>query len=294
MMDCSRVFSRGVDPCLQYFEDEEVVLLHHPCIHNPAFEVRITLLDERRRHMGRRRRSEEEGPELVNAPSGGIAALHRLFRQIHCRDVDDTLPGGLQDTERMAPVADHAAHDRRLELHHRVPRHRHNVRTSLSDRRNHYDRSGFKQPIDTGQGKHSFLHPRSSYFLPPNTNTFIQYIMNENIRRVSIVVEKLFRCDSYYNRDIVIMKSQMTELTYASKRIMEVFRYFRIGKDGYLSLKLLLSKRHLWQDIEEEQFNQAMRELIEIDFIRKIKNPDGWKLLESGDTYLKQFRLWVN
>lgn len=75
---------------------------------------------------------------------------------------------------------------------------------------------------------------------------------------------------------------------------MEVFRYFRIGKDGYLSLKLLLSKRHLWQDIEEEQFNQAMRELIEIDFIRKIKNPDGWKLLESGDTYLKQFRLWVN
>jgi len=63
---------------------------------------------------------------------------------------------------------------------------------------------------------------------------------------------------------------------------MEVFRYFRIKQDDILSTKLLLTKRHLWRDIEEEQFSEAIEELIAIGYIAKVENPHGWRLLELG------------
>ena len=69
---------------------------------------------------------------------------------------------------------------------------------------------------------------------------------------------------------------------------MEVFRYFRIRKGEYISLKLILSKKHLWKDIEGEEFNQAVDDLIRLVYIGRIENPEGWRLLEAGDEYLKQ------
>ena len=69
---------------------------------------------------------------------------------------------------------------------------------------------------------------------------------------------------------------------------MEVFGYFRIKKDDSLSTKLLLSKRHLWRDIEEEQFTEAIEELIGRGYIGRLESPEGWRLREARAEYLKQ------
>jgi len=90
---------------------------------------------------------------------------------------------------------------------------------------------------------------------------------------------------------VVSVMTILISTTSTAKKIMEVFRYFRIRKDEYLSIKLLLSKRHLWRDIEEEEFNQAMGELMGLGYIGKMASPAGWRLLESGDDYLKQLEL---
>src|SRR5512139_2520789 len=36
VMDRPRVLHRGIDPCLEHFEDEEVVFRHHPCVGDSA------------------------------------------------------------------------------------------------------------------------------------------------------------------------------------------------------------------------------------------------------------------
>ena len=86
-------------------------------------------------------------------------------------------------------------------------------------------------------------------------------------------------------------KRTTTELTSTAKKIMELFRYFRIKKGEYLSVKLIRSKQHLWKDIEEEEFNEAVYDLIQLGYIERIENPEGWKLLEAGDDNLKQLTL---
>jgi len=83
----------------------------------------------------------------------------------------------------------------------------------------------------------------------------------------------------------------VTELTSTAKKIMELFRYFRTKKGEYLSVKLIRSKQHLWKDIEEEEFNEAVNYLIHLGYLERIENPEGWKLLEAGDDNLKQLPL---
>ena len=79
----------------------------------------------------------------------------------------------------------------------------------------------------------------------------------------------------------------MSELTSTARIVMEVFRYFRIKGHDSLSTKLLLSRKYLWRDVEEETFNKAMAELAEKDYIRKMEDPEGWQLLDAGAEYLK-------
>jgi len=79
----------------------------------------------------------------------------------------------------------------------------------------------------------------------------------------------------------------MSELTSTSKKIMEVFRYFKVRHGEYLSIKLLQSKRGLWRDIEEEQFSDAIEELVGAGYISHLEAPAGWKLTEQGYQYLK-------
>ena len=90
---------------------------------------------------------------------------------------------------------------------------------------------------------------------------------------------------------VVLTMTILTSITSTARKIMEVFRYFRIKKNGYISLKLLLSKKHLWKDIEEAEFNQGVGDLIDLGYIERIENPLGWRLLEAGDEYLKQLEL---
>ena len=82
-----------------------------------------------------------------------------------------------------------------------------------------------------------------------------------------------------------------TELTSTARKIMELFRYFRVKKGEYLSLKLIQSKQHLWKNVEEEEFNEAIDDLIQLGYIERIENPAGWKLLEAGEDNLKQLPL---
>ncbi len=78
----------------------------------------------------------------------------------------------------------------------------------------------------------------------------------------------------------------MPDLTSTARKIMEVFRYYRIKRDGVLSTKLLLTKRQLWRDIEEEQFNESIEDLIGMGYLARIGNPEGWRLLEPGAEYI--------
>jgi len=54
-----------------------------------------------------------------------------------------------------------APHQRRLELHHGVPRHGHDVGPPLAGSRDHHHRPRLQQAIDFGQGK-GFLHRRGT------------------------------------------------------------------------------------------------------------------------------------
>jgi len=62
---------------------------------------------------------------------------------------------------------------------------------------------------------------------------------------------------------------------------MEVFRYFRIMSGNPLSLKLFLTRKHLWQDLEEDEVHDALNELIQKGYITEIEDPTGWRLLEE-------------
>lgn len=77
----------------------------------------------------------------------------------------------------------------------------------------------------------------------------------------------------------------VTDLTSTAKKIMEVFRYFRISADDTL-LKLFLTRKHLWQDIEEEEVHDALNELIQNGYITETEDRAGWRLLEPGAQYL--------
>lgn len=80
----------------------------------------------------------------------------------------------------------------------------------------------------------------------------------------------------------------MSELTSVAVKILDVFKYFRVKKDGFLSTKLLLSKAHLWRDIDEETFDRAVDELLERGYIREsMERMPGFFLTEIGDDYLK-------
>jgi hypothetical protein len=80
----------------------------------------------------------------------------------------------------------------------------------------------------------------------------------------------------------------MSELTSVARKILNVFKYFRVKKDGFLSTKLLLSKAHLWRDIDEETFDRAIDELLEKGYIRKsMERMPGFFQTEIGHDYLQ-------
>src|ERR1017187_10024360 len=158
VMNRPRMFPRWVDPRFDDLKDKEVVFGDQLPINDLAFQIGMALgdewgLDARGGHGG-----ETKGLELVHPSSRSVPAAHHLFRQFPRRHADHAFPGPLQDFKRVVPVADPPTHDRRLDLHHRMPRHGHDVRPPLAGRRDHHDRSGLEQPIDLRQGKRCFFH----------------------------------------------------------------------------------------------------------------------------------------
>ncbi len=110
-MNCTRVFPRGVDPGFKHLKDEEIVLACQTCVDDSAFEIGITLGDERRLDTRCRYRRKANFFERVHASAGGVPATYSLCRELHCRDIDHAFLCRLQYAESKVLVADHAAHD---------------------------------------------------------------------------------------------------------------------------------------------------------------------------------------
>src|SRR5690606_2098141 len=64
------------------------------------------------------------------------------------RQVDDALAALADHAEAVVGLGDDAAHERRRELHHRVPPERHDVRPALPPRRDEDDRAGLQVAAD--------------------------------------------------------------------------------------------------------------------------------------------------
>jgi len=73
-----------------------------------------------------------------------------------------------------------------------------------------------------------------------------------------------------------------------AKKIMELFHYFKIKDGDTLSLRLFLTRKYLWRELEEEEVNNALKELILRGYITAIEDQSGWTLLKPGAEYLKQ------
>ena len=82
----------------------------------------------------------------------------------------------------------------------------------------------------------------------------------------------------------------MTDLTVTAKKIMELFNYFKLKAGDILSLKLFLTRKHLWRDLEEQEVQDALRELMQRGYIAEIEDPSVWRLAASGLQYLKSLK----
>ena len=71
---------------------------------------------------------------------------------------------------------------------------------------------------------------------------------------------------------------------------MEVFSYFKIKADDTLSLQLFPTRKYLWRDIEDEEVQDALKELIQWGYIVAIEDPSGWRLQEQGAQYIKSLK----
>lgn len=147
MMNRPGPFPRRVNPRLDDLQDEEVVLGGQFRIPDLAFQAGITFGDERGLDARGGHGREAKDLELVHAPARSVPAAHHRFRQLHRGDVDHAFPGRLEAGKRAVPVADHATHERRRELHHQMPRHGHDVRPPGAGGGEQHDRAGFEQPI---------------------------------------------------------------------------------------------------------------------------------------------------
>ena len=130
------------------FQNEKVIFLDQFYINDLAFQASITFGDEWGFDALGGQRSEPKNLELVHALARGVATSHHGFCQLHRRDVDDAFVAGLEAGKGVVPIADHAAHERRGELHHQVPGHGHDVRPTRANCGKQHDRPRFEEPIN--------------------------------------------------------------------------------------------------------------------------------------------------
>src|SRR5271157_4471922 len=73
MVDGLRILLRRIDPGLEHFQDEEIVLVDETGIGHLAFEIGETFGHQRRRHALGWRRCQTESLELLHVPARAVA-----------------------------------------------------------------------------------------------------------------------------------------------------------------------------------------------------------------------------
>jgi hypothetical protein len=76
----------------------------------------------------------------------------------------------------------------------------------------------------------------------------------------------------------------MEALSETAKLIMDVFKDFKVGKNGSLLAQILLNKKNRWNRDDQDNFGQALKELEGAGYIREGKI--GLILTEKGYNYL--------
>lgn len=71
-----------------------------------------------------------------------------------------------------------------------------------------------------------------------------------------------------------------------SKKIMEVFREFRVGKNEFFPIQSLMSRVNDWDRGHKDSFDESIVELIKEGYIKESKRPIGYILTEKGYEYL--------
>ena len=162
MMQCSREFDGCVDVGFYYFEDEEVVGGDQLCIDELALKVCIALFDHGRADQGGRYGCQAELLELVHVAARGVSAAYHRTRYLLGGNVNDAFLAGAKAFKAVIVLAHDATDKRRLEFHHGVPGHGHDVRFVAVNGCDHDDRAGLKKGVDLGQ-RHYSLHWVSSF-----------------------------------------------------------------------------------------------------------------------------------
>src|SRR5271154_6356291 len=147
------------DMRFDYFEDEDVVAVNETIVFQHAFEIGVTLPDQRRLDVGGGLRRQPEFFELVDRGARAIANADDRVGQIHGRQVNDALPAAADEIEAVIAAGDHAADKRRHKFHDHVPAHGHYVALAAPGRGDEHDRAGLQIMPDVGPGSRSLLLP---------------------------------------------------------------------------------------------------------------------------------------
>src|SRR5208282_2588937 len=112
MVDGLWILLSGIDPGLEHFKDEEIVLVDETGIGHLAFEIGETLGHQRRRHALGWRRRQSESLELLYVPARAVADFHDFGRQFQRRNSDHALFGRPQCGKAVIGAADDTGNQR--------------------------------------------------------------------------------------------------------------------------------------------------------------------------------------
>jgi hypothetical protein len=148
VMNGLRLLLRRIDPGLQHFEDEQIIVFDEAPVGYLAFQVGETFGDERRLDARCRQPGQAVFFKFVDRAAGRIADLHHFARQSARRNGDHAFAGRAERRETEIVAADDARDLRRLELDHHVPGHGDDVGVSAARRCEQHHGSRLEQLVD--------------------------------------------------------------------------------------------------------------------------------------------------
>jgi len=154
-------FLRRIDPRLQYFQDEEIVALDQARVFHPAFKVAEAFLDQRWAYLTGRERRESKALEFIGIATRAVANLHHYVGKAARWDRDHCFSRRAEGREGEIGLTDDTRDERRLELQHHVPGHRHDVRATFASRRQQNNRAGFQQLVNLRKMVLPYCHAHS-------------------------------------------------------------------------------------------------------------------------------------